>query len=68
MSQYALLNLLANGSATMKDLSVRMLITKPAVTNLVDRLEKHDFLKRKAEGTRATHKARPWRPMSRKHR
>ena len=49
MSQYALLNLLANGSATMKDLSVRMLITKPAVTNLVDRLEKHDFLKRKAD-------------------
>ena len=49
MSQYALLNLLANGPATMKDLSVRMLITKPAVTNLVDRLEEHDFLKRKAD-------------------
>lgn len=49
MSQYALLNLLANGPATMKDLSVRMLITKPAVTNLVDRLEKRDFLQRKAD-------------------
>lgn len=49
MSQYALLNLLVNGSATMKDLSERMLITKPAVTNLVDRLEQHDFLKRQAD-------------------
>lgn len=46
MPQYALLNLLANGAVPMKDLSVRMHITKPAVTNLVDRLEKHDFLKR----------------------
>ncbi len=46
MPQYALLNLLANGPVPMKDISARMHITKPAVTNLVDRLEKHDFLRR----------------------
>ncbi len=46
MSQYALLNLLAREPEPMTDLSARMLITKPAVTNLVDRLEKHGFLKR----------------------
>lgn len=46
MPQYALLNLLANGPVPMKDLSTRLHVTKPAVTNLVDRLEAHDFLRR----------------------
>lgn len=46
MPQYALLNLLVAGPVPMKDLSARLLVSKPAVTNLVDRLEKHGFLKR----------------------
>lgn len=46
MPQYALLNLIVEGPLSMKDLSARLLVSKPAVTNLVDRLEKHAFLKR----------------------
>ena len=46
MPQYALLNLIAAGPVPMKELSSKLLVTKPAVTNLVDRLETHGFLKR----------------------
>ncbi len=46
MPQYALLNLVVAGPVAMKDLSTKLLVSKPAVTNLVDRLEKHGFLKR----------------------
>jgi len=46
MPQYALLNLVVAEPVSMKDLSARLLVSKPAVTNLVDRLEKHGFLKR----------------------
>jgi len=49
MPQYALLNLIVAGPVPMKDLSARLLISKPAITNLVDRLEKHDFLVRSAD-------------------
>ena len=49
MPQYALLNLLAAGPVPMKDLSTKLHVTKPAVTNLVDRLENHDFLRRTAD-------------------
>lgn len=46
MPQYALLNLLSQGSVPMGDLSTRLHVTKPAVTNLVDRLETSGFLRR----------------------
>ena len=47
LSQYALLNqLLLLGSVSMTEISSRLRITKPAVTNLVDRLEEKKFLKR----------------------
>lgn len=47
LSQYSLLNQLAFlGSISMTEISDRLQITKPAVTNLVDRLEKRKFLKR----------------------
>jgi len=49
MPQYTLLNILAGGAVPMKDLSARLHITKPTITNLVDRLEKHGFLKRVAD-------------------
>lgn len=49
MPQYALLNLIVAGPVPMKELNARLLITKPAVTNLVDRLEKHGFLRRAEE-------------------
>lgn len=47
LPQYALLNLLLNrGTIPMTEASQSLYITKPAVTNLVDRLEKNKFLKR----------------------
>lgn len=47
LPQYALLNQLALlGSVSMTEISGRLRITKPAVTNLVDRLEEKKFLKR----------------------
>ena len=46
-SQYALLNQLAvSGSVPMTHFSKQLHISKPAVTNLVDRLEKNKYLKR----------------------
>lgn len=48
--QYALLNeLTMAGVMSMTDASARLHITKPAVTNLVDRLEENKFLKREAD-------------------
>ena len=47
LPQYALLNELARaGAISMTDVGKKLHITKPAVTNLVDRLERHKFLKR----------------------
>jgi DNA-binding MarR family transcriptional regulator len=47
MPQFALLNVLSSaGTLPMTDLSDKLHITKPAVTNLVDRLEKNRYLKR----------------------
>ena len=47
LPQYALLNqLMLLGSISMTEASNRLQITKPAVTNLVDRLEEKKFLKR----------------------
>ncbi len=47
LPQYALLNQLALvGSISMTEASGKLQITKPAVTNLVDRLEEKKFLKR----------------------
>lgn len=47
LPQYALLNQLADrGILMMTDVSEKLHITKPAVTHLVDRLEKNKFLKR----------------------
>lgn len=47
LPQYALLNqLLSEGASSMTRVSRRLGITKPAVTNLVDRLEKKHLLKR----------------------
>lgn len=47
MPQFAMLNVLAGaGPIPMTDLSDKLHITKPAVTNLVDRLEKNKYLKR----------------------
>ena len=55
--QFAALNVLAAaGTLPMTELSSKLYITKPAVTNLVDRLEKNKFLKRIAEpGDRRVH-------------
>lgn len=45
--QFALLALLANqGKASMTEAGSKLHISKPAVTNLADRLEKNNFLKR----------------------
>ena len=45
--QYTLLyQLMLLGTVSMTEISSRLEITKPAVTNLVDRLEKKKFLKR----------------------
>lgn len=47
MPQFALLNVLSSaGTIPMTDFSEKLHITKPAVTNLVDRLEKNNYLKR----------------------
>lgn len=47
LPQFALLNLVADaGTIPMTEVSEKLHITKPAVTNLVDRLEKNKFLKR----------------------
>lgn len=47
LSQYSLLSQLVTlGEVPMTEVSHRMGITKPAVTNLVDKLEKKKFLKR----------------------
>lgn len=47
LPQFALLNQLVNyGTLSMTEVSERLGITKPAVTNLVDRLEKNKCLKR----------------------
>ena len=49
LPQYALLNELAqSGIINMTEVGGKLHISKPAVTNLVDRLEKHNFLKRLA--------------------
>lgn len=55
--QFAALNVLAAaGTLPMTELSSKLYITKPAVTNLVDRLEKIKFLKRLSEpGDRRVH-------------
>lgn len=47
LSQFALLSqLLSQKTASMSDVGKKLHITKPAVTNLADRLEKNQFLKR----------------------
>lgn len=47
LPQYSLLcQLMLLGTVSMTEISSRLEITKPAVTNLVDRLEKKKFLKR----------------------
>ena len=47
LTQYALLNqLTTSGIIPMTEASKQLRITKPAVTNLVDRLEKNKYLKR----------------------
>jgi DNA-binding MarR family transcriptional regulator len=47
LSQYTLLyQLMLSGTVSMTEISSRLEITKPAVTNLVDRLEKKKCLKR----------------------
>ena len=47
LPQYALLNeLVHNGIMTMSQTSKKLHISKPAITNLVDRLEKSSYLNR----------------------
>ena len=47
LPQYALLNqLTASGTIPMTEAAKQLYITKPAVTHLVDRLEKNNYLKR----------------------
>ena len=47
LPQYTLLyQLMLLGTVSMTEISSRLEITKPAVTNLVDRLEEKNFLKR----------------------
>lgn len=47
LPQFALLSQLVNqNSMSMTEMGTRLHITKPAVTNLADRLEKNKFLKR----------------------
>lgn len=49
LPQYALLSqLMDQGTLTMTEVSAKLHITKPAVTSLVDRLEKNKFLRRLA--------------------
>ena len=47
LAQYALLAQLVNeGTMSMSEVGGKLYVSKPAVTNLVDRLEKNKFLKR----------------------
>ena len=47
LPQYALLNQVASaGTMAMTEASEKLYLTKPAITNLVDRLEENKFLKR----------------------
>ena len=47
LPQFALLSqLLARGAVSMTEVSAKLHISKPAVTNLVDRLERKKYLKR----------------------
>ncbi|MCM8774920.1 MAG: MarR family transcriptional regulator [Candidatus Omnitrophica bacterium] len=47
LPQYLLLSLIADSETMpMTEASAKLYITKPAITNLVDRLENHKFLKR----------------------
>ncbi len=47
LPQYALLSQLAEtGEVAMTEISCKLCVSKPAVTNLVDRLEQKKFLKR----------------------
>ena len=57
LAQFGLLSVLAAGEAMpMTEVSSKLHITKPAVTNLVDRLEKHGYIKRAAQkGDRRVH-------------
>ena len=49
LPQFVLLNLLVDGKPIpMTEVSEKLHITKPAVTNLVDRLEQHQWIKRLA--------------------
>jgi len=48
ISQYALLNQLAVSGGPMTEISCKLHVSKPAVTNLVDRLEKKKMIKRVA--------------------
>jgi DNA-binding MarR family transcriptional regulator len=49
LPQFALLSLLlSRGTIPMREAATELHITKPAVTNLVDRLEKEKYLKRVA--------------------
>ncbi len=58
MPQFALLNILASSDEIpMTELSDKLHITKPAVTNLVDRLEKKKYIQRIAhEDDRRVHR------------
>lgn len=55
--QFAAMTVLAEaGTLPMTELSAKLYISKPAVTNLVDRLEKNKYLKRLSEpGDRRVH-------------
>lgn len=57
LPQYALLSLLVlSGECSMTEVSQKLHITKPAVTHLVDHLERKHFVKRSAvEGDRRVH-------------
>ena len=58
LPQYALLSLLVlSGECSMTEVSQKLHITKPAVTHLVDHLERKCFLKRSAvAGDRRVHR------------
>lgn len=50
MPQFSVLSILnTEGAVPMTELSDRLHITKPAVTNLVDRLEENGFIKRRSD-------------------
>lgn len=46
LPQYALLSLLLDGAIPMTEASAKLHISKPAVTSLVDRLERNKWIKR----------------------